>query len=278
KSIRQGIQASKKLFPGDYSISSSTAKTTISFELNAEGNLQALRYKDDGQTGEVEDVLHVHFGNLGTDALSLHGLTTEIDLSALSSHSWFITGAGNVSPKKVKPFNLLPGTYKGNLQAGKAAALATEFQVSNQDGVVRSQLLWENGPGNWEAYPPEEIWARAKGIAIYGIPGAGLKTIFSDQYARLHRKPSGAWHTLRNRTLYFQYTGEYDEGPLAFKLYNPEREDINQSLGLNVGLQKEHGDNRFAIAFPNAVPEGHYILEVTNEKNETFYLRFEIKP
>jgi hypothetical protein len=112
----------------------------------------------------------------------------------------------------------------------------------------------------------------------------------SYQYALLKKKLDGGYYQAINGRLFFRYDEEYNDadGHLTFNIYEDEAENIsppitsNTSLPLALRPQVAYGDNRYRLNtiqcdFTNTggpLPNGFYILEVINEKNEHWYLRF----
>lgn len=91
-------------------------------------------------------------------------------------------------------------------------------------------------------------------------------------YASLNRKLSGSYYhcDIDNLLLHVKYDEEYidQDGNLSFTIKN--------SAGINASIpipQVVYGDNRIDFDV-STLAIGFYILEVRNEKNETFYLRF----
>jgi hypothetical protein len=79
--------------------------------------------------------------------------------------------------------------------------------------------------------------------------------------------------------LYFYYDEEYDtpNTGLNYRVYqvnNPIVSVLNSTIQpLN---QIKYGDNRYTLDVSNLNPEV-YILEITNNKSEKFYLRFKVE-
>jgi hypothetical protein len=97
----------------------------------------------------------------------------------------------------------------------------------------------------------------------------------TEQYAVLKKILDGGYHQVSSssNTLYFKYDGEYNSGNLDYKIYD----DLNNLKCNNcVTLTKNYGDNRYALSLSAASVStpGYYYLEVTNEKNEVFKLKF----
>lgn len=101
---------------------------------------------------------------------------------------------------------------------------------------------------------------------------------YCDQiFAKLERKLTGVKYEPYLNHLYFYYDEEYatPNEELSYKVFtvsdqiNPIMDPTNQSLS-----QIEYGDNRYTLDV-SSLAVGTYILEVTNNKKEKFFLRFQ---
>lgn len=85
------------------------------------------------------------------------------------------------------------------------------------------------------------------------------------------------YYLAKNGIVNFQYTGEYNQSDLRYKLYDENGiEILTSSYSLNVyggsGVLKENSDNRYTIDLESN-DEGLYLLEITNVKSEKHFLR-----
>lgn len=95
-------------------------------------------------------------------------------------------------------------------------------------------------------------------------------------YHDLALNQDGGFYETQDKNLYFRYSGEYNEGTLRYKiLKDTDRQDVTASTTISL-TQKKFGDNRFEVETKN-LPEGYYLLEVTDEKEQQHYLRFRSK-
>ncbi|MCG8577590.1 MAG: hypothetical protein MI810_22105, partial [Flavobacteriales bacterium] len=100
-------------------------------------------------------------------------------------------------------------------------------------------------------------------------------------YADLTKKLDGGYYEAQKGIVRFIYQEEYNDldGELSYNIYDA----LNQPIDLS-SLDPElsaYGDNRYDLDFSSATGEitldyGFYILEVQNEKNEKWYLRFRV--
>ena len=108
------------------------------------------------------------------------------------------------------------------------------------------------------------------------------------QYALLHRKLDGGFYQARNGKLAFRFDEEYldTDGDLDFTIYDEYTVPVVTSTWLATNNPTAlpaaiYGDNRYVLNLLTcvmsqygALTNGVYVLEVTNEKNEKWYLRF----
>jgi len=104
-------------------------------------------------------------------------------------------------------------------------------------------------------------------------------------YAPLKKQLDGQVYRTQNSKLLFKYDEEYNDtdGKLNFNIYNNQHQVVISSANMataNIPLVS-YGDNRYSIDLNNAIYTngqniggGYFILEVLNEKNEAWYLRF----
>jgi len=278
-----------ELFPGNYDIKVANTATRITFEVLPSGRLSSkLRYYDYYDPSVPEDELWKVCYTLSEDSLRLRGSAIQVDLSAISGDEYaFIQlaeGKPQPSPGNTTSLNLLPSGYMVDITPeGESDPHYRGFvRFGNAPEGLVSPMYWKDLTLGGNPYAPEHIydphlaWVSQGKLALYGRPNQ-IVTPYTTVYPMLERKPDGEWLHVVDRTLRFQYTGRYDAGPLSFRLMNWKREDINLTQPLNLSLNKEHGDNRFVLALPASVGMGQYVLEVTTEKNETYYLRFEVQ-
>lgn len=103
-------------------------------------------------------------------------------------------------------------------------------------------------------------------------------------FATLKRKLEGDYHMAWNGVLRFKYDEEYadKDNKLSYTIYdNNHRPVVTSSTASTKALPVVYGDNRYAIDLtacnflhPGAITPGYYLLEVINEKNEKWLLRF----
>jgi hypothetical protein len=103
--------------------------------------------------------------------------------------------------------------------------------------------------------------------------------------AILKKKLDGGYYKAINGRLFFRFDEEYyDTGDLTFNIYDDEHTLVSSNSMMPSAAQPQvvYGDNRFRlntvgceITPSGPLADGFYILEVINDKNEKWYLRFE---
>ncbi len=104
-------------------------------------------------------------------------------------------------------------------------------------------------------------------------------------YALLKKKLDGGYYQAPNGRLYFRFDEEYNEngGNLRFNIYSDLNVLVTSDALTTVTTPWEvwYGDNRYSMntldcdfSPSGALTNGFYILEVINDKNERWYLRF----
>ncbi len=101
-------------------------------------------------------------------------------------------------------------------------------------------------------------------------------------YATLTRKLDGNYYEASGNLFYFRFGDEYNDqnNQLQYRLYDASHTDWYPILLNNSSNRPitQFGDNRFSLDLyqsnNSALPAGYYVLEVIDEKNEIFYLRF----
>lgn len=102
----------------------------------------------------------------------------------------------------------------------------------------------------------------------------------SPVYAQLTRQLRGENYKTTSKLLFY-YTEEYvpvESTNLTYRIVNFENKTVQSSAvvagSTQVVLPRKLGDNRYELSVTALLSNASYVLEVTNEKNEVFYLRF----
>lgn len=182
-------------------------------------------------------------------------------ISVLDPNSGQLTQVyfGATMPNNVFKFTSTP------LSANSFTMEVTENNISRSfqtySGLAQSPILRVKG----QTWPGAKIFDTYVSYC-YQIP---------DQYVQLKRKLEGGYYKVQpDNILKVEYFEEYNDQDqiLSFKIKNGKGEIVVDDNSLS--LTSIYGDNRFDFDVANLIPNEFYILEISNEKNETFYLRF----
>lgn len=182
-----------------------------------------------------------------------------------------------------------------NRTAGSSAVTVTVSWNKNSKPSSLSDLrvaAWNSGTSQWADlgqaslainWPTGTVTASATTIfnsnAAVIAPAYTLPKYWG--YATLRRKLDGGYYETKNNAIYFRFDDEYNDQNhhLTYSIYNTANTDVAPTLVAtsNNAAISSYGDNRFKIDLwtsTSILASGYYILEVRNEKNEVFYLRF----
>jgi hypothetical protein len=103
----------------------------------------------------------------------------------------------------------------------------------------------------------------------------------AEKYVSMSQKLNAAFYTARGNRIYFRFDERYSQGKIVCNIYNerrellnlpPENEDKKRSIDKQL---KASGYNLYELDLNPLHPQsGYYILEVNNEKNEIYKLKF----
>lgn len=105
--------------------------------------------------------------------------------------------------------------------------------------------------------------------------------IKDNKYATLKEELDGSYYTVENNKLFFSIQERYySSGKIKCRILNDQKKEIEPPAPANEINKKElsyksNGDNRYMINIDElGLKKGFYVLEVTNEKTQKFYLKF----
>ncbi len=282
-------------------------KTTTTNYLQFNDNARCIMDNDDSA------YVHGPVRKVGNDVFSFPlGDTTLHD--SIAYHPLGITAPGSTTDRYQAiyyPSNQSLGSTLvdslRNLSTCEYWSLERQAGTSN----VKSTLSWNKNSCNTSVYGDMRVanwngtqWndLGAGAINIYGYRGtvsgvtnvsyvsniAWLTTanaVNNFPCAVLKKKLDGGYYKAINGRLFFRFDEEYyDTGDLTFNIYDDEHSLVSSNAMLpgTIQLQVVYGDNRYHlntvgcdITPSGALADGFYILEVINDKNEKWYLRFE---
>jgi hypothetical protein len=181
--------------------------------------------------------------------------------------------------------------------SGSSAVTVTLSWNRNSSPTSVSDLrvaAWNSGASSWADLGKSAVtmtWPTgmytAYATTVFNSNVATLTSAYSLQkykgYATVRRKLDGGFYEVKGSGLYFRFDDEYNDQNhnLEYHIYNASNTDVAPTLvptTSNAALSS-YGDNRFRLDLYTSsaiLTAGYYILEVRNEKNEPFYLRFKM--
>ena len=110
------------------------------------------------------------------------------------------------------------------------------------------------------------------GTNIFVLAKTEAPAVVDKSYAVLRKKLDGGYVWLPDGMLRFQFEEEYpeDNDQLSWKIYDANNQ-VKQGAG---SFPVVYGDNRFEINISPLISIGYGVLEVSNNKNEKWYLKF----
>ena len=171
--------------------------------------------------------------------------------------------------------NLSFGTYSGPFDSSKEYRLLYKQLENKLELYVFNNNSFEFLHSIDDAYstPRERIEVTSNQHAVgVQFASSNIDCVIPNIYAKLERKLTGVQYPVMKGRVYFSYQEEYSGSrPLNYKIYNSKNDVVSSSGSSPISISL--GDNRYELVV-NLLSEGTYILEVINEKNEKFYLRF----
>lgn len=155
------------------------------------------------------------------------------------------------------------------------------------DSATLGSLYWNSTTSKWVGINNDLITGSASegslrtvtlGTFTYLLLG---KKKTKNIYAQTKLKLDGGFYLTKNNRLHVKYVGQYNASQFRFNIYTENNTIIanENSVGIVDRYYSKEGDNRFTFNFSStsgySIPDGRYILEIINDKNEKEYLRFE---
>jgi hypothetical protein len=211
------------------------------------------------------------------------GLTTAFNPSGVGSYIEYRKG-GTITSTSGEGIYFKSGSSICKLQG---VVLSDRLRLEKNSNTLRiyksnstTQLTWTLVSGTTVSTIPlsNELFAMAyapmtsDGIASV-ITSFGCGS-FNTNYAKLERNLTGVNYPASDK-LYFSYDEEYAPSAsttLNYRILNNQHKPLQ--TGATVPVNRAYGDNRYELTLGSSINTGTYILEVTNEKKEVFYLRF----
>lgn len=101
----------------------------------------------------------------------------------------------------------------------------------------------------------------------------------AQEFASLSTRIDGGYYKLASNYIYFKIYGQYNTATLLFNIYDKSHtiiasNSLNASVINSTSIKAGHNEYSINCNSSSIFPTGYYILEIINEKNEKFYLRF----
>jgi len=155
---------------------------------------------------------------------------------------------------------------------------AWDYEISFNGGSPFTTVL---DPEAIETSQTFNVFVTTRNSEIYESYASfcGFETIRS--YADLTKKLDGGYYLAQNGIVKFIYNEEYhdQDGQLTYSVFDATNTEVVSHLVLAQTVV--YGDNRYDLDFSSftgdeVLSNGVYVLRVTNEKDEYWYLRFKI--
>lgn len=202
---------------------------------------------------------------------SLYSITSKEDtLESVSDCEYWML------ERKVGSSNVLPTlSWNSSCPPGDAS----DLRVAAWDGSQWTDLRQATFTVNW---PQGTITSALNpGFSPNPQPLTIAYSANKSSFATLKHSLDGGYYEADGNAFLFKFDDEYNDqnNSLTYRILNASNTNIASTLipSTNNNPLSYYGDNRFKLNLlttTGAIAAGYYILEVTNEKQETFYLRF----
>ncbi|MES2394409.1 MAG: hypothetical protein V4549_00295 [Bacteroidota bacterium] len=181
--------------------------------------------------------------------------------------------------------------YAVMLDSGQISVYNSGVLIGNYGSAAINDIIHIERIGNVLFYTKNEIVfynqeVNAKevlqiNVSLYTIgttfqieSSFGLGNLFKP-YSTLRKKLNGGFYLPILGKLYFKFDGEYNSGVLNYKVVDNLTGDTVSVPSINTTV-KSYGDNRYELNLEGTLTSGgnYYTLQVTTEKNVSYYLRF----
>lgn len=128
--------------------------------------------------------------------------------------------------------------------------------------------------GNGNVLNKTEVWE-------FKIDAGEMK--LARVYTSLRKELDASYYSALNNKVFFKFDEEYNKGLISCKIYDSKRVSLeakatNLLEKKEIANYKQHGLNQYEIDLDDYhISKGFYTLEVRNEKNELFVLKFYVE-
>lgn len=172
-----------------------------------------------------------------------------------------------------------------NFIANNAKPIRLEFSTTSS-GITDNVKIVHDGNDWTHSVTPSvtgvlKVFPELKGkVILENTISSFCGANYVHNYSDLTKKLDGGYYLSKKGIVKFIYNEEYKDldGNLTYTIVNSDNQEVVSSVVLT---QPVHfGDNRYTLNFsclsPYSLPNGFYVLIVTNEKKESFYLRIKV--
>lgn len=240
--------------------------------------------------GETEDE---YCQDIESDNNSFLNLVSPFDRDTIDTKTPLLTWTHS------EPFNLLsPGEsfrlvlvkLNADQDAESAVTANSPYFISNN--LFRHELQYPFDAaalkeGETYAWQVQKLSAGGQGVVnkteAWQFTVRKPKVIKDNKYAVLKKKPDAGFYTAANNKIFFRFDEEYKGTKVSCVIFDekhrridpqPENEQKREEQQVAVEAKSE-GYNQFEMDLnPLHLKRGFYMLEVRNEKNELFILKF----
>jgi hypothetical protein len=108
-------------------------------------------------------------------------------------------------------------------------------------------------------------------------------SIKENKYVSLRKTLDAGYYLAENNKVFFKFDAQYSSGIISCKIYDDKR-NVMEPKAMNIGAKnpvpnfRQTGDNRYEINLNELnIKKGYYTLEVKNEKEELYLLKFYVE-
>lgn len=190
----------------------------------------------------------------------------------LNKHIWAEDGTGAMIGTAFNSY------HDGPIKIKRTGADPTwQYEASFNNNPSAFSTIAEAGAPHQTYY----IFVKGTNVSIYNSYASFCGYESMRSYADLTKKLDGGYYLAQNGIVKFIYNEEYNDqdDQLTYTIYDATRTEAVSDITLAQTVV--YGDNRYDLDFSTftgdiVLENGVYVLEVKNEKNEKWYLRFKI--
>lgn len=166
------------------------------------------------------------------------------------------------------------GLFIGNYGSAAITDIIHIERIGNVLFYTKNQIVFYNQEVNAKEVLQINVSLFTMGTTFQIESSFGLGNLFKP-YSTLRKKLDGGFYLPILNKLYFKFDGEYNSGVLNYKVVDNLTGDTVSVPSINTTV-KSYGDNRYELNLAGTLTASgsFYTLEIINEKNIVYYLRF----